>query len=62
MDTAKLKKFAQAARRTLMNQVSAKLKLVLAEGSAARRENPATLKKLEDAIRQHGQDQGSEAD
>lgn len=57
METAKLKKFAQAARRALINQVSAKLKLVLAEGSAARRDNPATLKKLEDAIRQHSKDQ-----
>ena len=30
METAKLKKFAQFARRSLIEQVSAKLKLVLA--------------------------------
>ena len=38
METAKLKKFAQFARRSLLEQVSAKLKLGLAENSAARRE------------------------
>ena len=32
MDTSKLKKFAQFARRTLIGQVSAKLALVMAEG------------------------------
>lgn len=37
MDTTKLKKFAQFARRTLMGQVSAKLDSVLAPGAAARR-------------------------
>ena len=37
MDTAKLKKFAQYARRSLIDQVTSKLVLVLAEGSAARR-------------------------
>jgi len=40
METAKLKKFAQFARRSLIEQVSAKLDLVLADGSAARREQP----------------------
>jgi len=35
METAKLKKFVQFARRSLTEQVSAKLDLVLAEGSAA---------------------------
>lgn len=57
METAKLKKFAQFARRSLIEQVSAKMKMVLAESSAARRENPEAIKKLNDAIRQHGNDQ-----
>ena len=50
METAKLKKFAQFARRSLLEQVSAKLKLVLAENSAARRESLDAIKKLEEAI------------
>ncbi|MCY1197653.1 N-6 DNA Methylase [compost metagenome] len=57
MDTSKLKKFAQFARRTLGEQVSAKLALVLSEGSAARRESAAAVKKLEDAIKSHGKEQ-----
>ena len=51
METSKLKKFAQYARRSLIAQVSAKLKLVLSENSAARRENPATVKRLEHEIK-----------
>lgn len=54
MDTSKLKKFAQFARRTLREQVSAKLALVLSPNSAARRENPQAVKKLEEAIAQSG--------
>jgi len=50
METAKLKKFAQFARRSLMEQVSAKLRLVLAENSAARRENPKAVAEIEKAI------------
>ncbi|MGV1917674.1 BREX-1 system adenine-specific DNA-methyltransferase PglX [Rhizobium sp. 22-785-1] len=50
MDTSKLKKFAQFARRNLMGQVSAKLDSVLAPGAAARREHPEAIKKLEAAI------------
>jgi hypothetical protein len=57
METAKLKKFAQFARRSLMEQVSAKLKLVLTENSAARREHAESVKKLEEAIKNHGIDQ-----
>lgn len=56
MDTSKLKKFAQFARRTLGEQVSAKLALVLSEGSAARRETAVAVKKLEDAVQEHGQE------
>jgi len=51
MDTNALKKFAQSARNLLIDQVTAKLDLVLAEGSAVRRENPAAIKDLETAIR-----------
>ncbi len=57
METAKLKKFAQFARRSLLEQVSAKLKLVLAENSAARRESTEAIKKLEEAIKSHGKEQ-----
>ena len=54
MDTSKLKKFAQFARRTLREQVSAKLALVLSPNSAARRESPQAVKKLEETIAQSG--------
>ena len=54
MDTSKLKKFAQFARRTLHEQVTTKLALVLSPNSAARRESPQAVKKLEEAIAQSG--------
>lgn len=57
METAKLKKFAQFARRSLLEQVSTKLKLVLAENSAARRESTEAIKKLEEAIKGHDKEQ-----
>ena len=57
METAKLKKFAQFARRNLLEQVSSNLILVLAEGSAARREQPAAIQKLEEAIKLAGKEQ-----
>ena len=57
METTKLKKFAQYARRSLMEQVSAKLKVVLADDSAARRESIEAVKKLEEAIKLHGKGQ-----
>lgn len=50
MDTSKLKPFAQEARRTLKAQVSARLDLVLAEQSAARREQPKAVAELEAEI------------
>ncbi|WP_293885285.1 BREX-1 system adenine-specific DNA-methyltransferase PglX [Thiolapillus sp.] len=50
METSKLKKFAQHARRNLIEQVSNKLKLVLAEDSAARRENPKAVAEIEKRI------------
>lgn len=57
MDTAKLKKFAQFARRQLIEQVSVKLKRVLAKDSSARRESPEAIQKLEDQIKAQGRDQ-----
>lgn len=57
MDTSKLKKFAQFARRALITQVSAKLESVIAENSAARREHPDAMRKLEAAIAKDGKDQ-----
>jgi hypothetical protein len=57
MDTSKLKKFAQFARRALITQVSAKLESVIAENSAARREHPEAMRKLEAAIAKGGKEQ-----
>jgi type II restriction/modification system DNA methylase subunit YeeA len=56
MDTSKLKKFAVSARQNLIEQVSNRLKLVLAENSAARREHIQTVKALESALNQSGQE------
>lgn len=56
METSKLKKFAQYARRYLIEQVSAKLKFVLAAESAARRENPKAVQDLEKQIQATSQD------
>ncbi|SFY33668.1 hypothetical protein SAMN04244548_03656 [Paracoccus pantotrophus] len=50
MDTNALKKFAQAARNLLIDQVTTRLDMVLAEGAAARREHPAAIRKLEAAV------------
>ena len=57
METAKLKKFAQFARRSLIEQVSSKLNLVLAERSAARREEAKAIAELEKQIQGHGREQ-----
>jgi len=57
METTKLKQFAQYARRSLIEQVSNKLQLVLAEDSAARRESAEAVKKLEDEIKAHDKEQ-----
>ena len=50
METTKLKKFAQHARRLLLEQVGAKLALVLDASSAARRGNPQAVAQLEKQI------------
>ncbi|WP_150288341.1 BREX-1 system adenine-specific DNA-methyltransferase PglX [Rhabdaerophilum calidifontis] len=57
MDTNALKKFAQAARNLLIDQVTAKLSVVIDPASSARRENPAAMKKLDAAIAQTGKAQ-----
>jgi hypothetical protein len=57
METAKLKKFAQFARRSLIDQVSGKLSLALAADSAARRESVEAIRKLEEQIKAHGKEQ-----
>ena len=57
METAKLKKFAQYARRYLIEQVSTRLRLVLDEDSAARRENLEAVKGLEEEIKSRGKEQ-----
>lgn len=57
MDTSVLKKFAQAARRTLMEQVAARLTGVLMSDSLARRESPMVVGELEKAIDQRGREQ-----
>jgi len=57
METLKLKNFAQFARRSLLKQVTAKLKLVLADESPARRESPQAIKKLEEAVTDQGKEQ-----
>ena len=54
METGKLKKFAQFARRSLIEQVSAKLVSVLDEDSAARRENPKATRELDEAVVRNG--------
>jgi hypothetical protein len=57
MDTTGLKKFAQSARNLLINQVTAKLALVIDPASPARREQPEAMKKLDAAIRMVGKTQ-----
>ncbi|NKN08934.1 BREX-1 system adenine-specific DNA-methyltransferase PglX [Rhizobium laguerreae] len=57
IDTNALKRFAQSARNLLIDQVTAKLAVVLDPASAARREQPDAVKKLEGAIRQDGKQQ-----
>lgn len=56
MKTPQLKKFAQFARRSLIEQVMNKLKQVLAEDSQASRENADAVKKLQDQIKVYGKE------
>jgi type II restriction/modification system DNA methylase subunit YeeA len=57
MDTNALKKFAQAARNLLIDQVTSKLDMVIAEDSPARREHAQAMKELDAAIRKDGKAQ-----
>lgn len=57
METAKLKKFAQAARTNLRKQVETKLTHVLGIGSAARRENTQAVTQLEKQIQETSREQ-----
>lgn len=57
MDTNALKKFAQAARNLLIDQVSSKLALVIDPASPARREHPDAMKKLDATIATKGKSQ-----
>lgn len=56
METSKLKKFAQFARISLMEQVSSKLNLVLKDESSARREVPQVVAKLETELKIKGKE------
>ncbi|WP_419608508.1 BREX-1 system adenine-specific DNA-methyltransferase PglX, partial [Thiolapillus sp.] len=49
--------FAQFARRSLIEQVSNKLKMVLEKDSVARRESAEVVEKLEKQIQAHGREQ-----
>ncbi|TQE92654.1 MAG: BREX-1 system adenine-specific DNA-methyltransferase PglX, partial [Spiribacter salinus] len=55
MATGKLKKFAQQARRELIEQVSARLVQVLADDSLARRQQPDSVRRLQAEISAHGE-------
>ena len=57
MNTTALKRFATAARRSLIEQVAAKLAQVLAEGSRAHRERPDVIQSLQKALEQYGEEQ-----
>lgn len=57
MDTNALKKFAQAARNLLKDQVAAKLDMVLSENSAARRESEKAVKDLESTVKRTSKEQ-----
>ncbi|WP_296992350.1 BREX-1 system adenine-specific DNA-methyltransferase PglX [Thalassospira sp. UBA1131] len=57
MDTNALKKFAQAARNLLIDQVGAKLDIVIDPASPARREHPKAMKELDAAIARDGRAQ-----
>ena len=57
MDTNALKKFAQAARNLLIDQVTSKLDLVLEPASPMQREHPTAMKALNAAIARDGKRQ-----
>ncbi|MDM8556477.1 hypothetical protein QUF75_17265, partial [Desulfococcaceae bacterium HSG7] len=56
MQTAKLKTFAQYARRALRKIVDDKIKFVSDPQSPARRDHPKAVTELEDRIKAHGKE------
>lgn len=56
MNTTELKKFAQTARRQLIEQVGAKLDLVLQDDSAVLRDQEKALQQLQDEITNSSRD------
>jgi hypothetical protein len=60
METSQLKKFAQHARCSLMEQVTSKLRLVLAQDSPARRESSRVVAALEQQIKTSNEEQVAE--
>jgi len=52
MNTNQLKKFAQEARRKLIDQVSAKLIYVLTSDTAELREKSSSINKLKEALKE----------
>lgn len=57
METSKLKKFAQYARRSLIDQVGSKLEQVIKEESQARRELPEVIDKLDKELESKSKEQ-----
>jgi hypothetical protein len=55
METSALKKFAQSARKSLLEQVGSKLAFVLKSESSARREYPSVVSELEKAVAAQGE-------
>ena len=56
MDTTKIKRFAQYARRTLMEAVASKLTQILATDSIARRQQPKAVETLEKEIKTNSEE------
>ena len=54
MDTSRLKRFAQFARRNLIEQVTARADVVLTEGSLESREHPNATEELKSEVSQYG--------
>ena len=61
METSKLRKFAQFARKSLIEQVGTRMQTVLAEGSLARKESEKAVAELEKKIKELAGDDGKKA-
>lgn len=57
METTKLRRFAQYARRTLLELIESRVQLVLQSDSAARRENLNAVNQLVQEIQKHSREQ-----